>query len=195
MNRAWLARARWPILAVATGMLTAALALAWVLGRQAELAVTNEDLGAETEQLVDTRAGLIDAVNALRDQVRDLGGAPVVAAPPSLAGPRGPGPTDAQVAAAVAAYLEQEPPPPGRDGLASDVPGPPGRDGESIQGPTGPPGESIEGPPGPAGAVGAQGPAAPPPAAFTFTDTLGRQQTCRPVVEGSSDYRCEPDGP
>ncbi|WP_106253379.1 hypothetical protein [Allonocardiopsis opalescens] len=109
----------------------------------------------------------------LADQVRELGGVPVVTPPPDppLMGeppaadhPEPVGPSDAQVYAAVAAYLEGNPPPPGDDGAD-------GEDGERGPGPTedqiaeavgryfteNPVSPGPVGPAGPAGADGAPG--------------------------------------
>jgi hypothetical protein len=155
-------------------------------------------LGAAGEQLDALRAqqtsqartidGLAGSLTVAEQQLTAHGITPVPPPPQTIirqgdAGPPGPGPTDAQVLAAVAAYLKANPPaagPPGPAGAA----GPAGKDGATpstdqiaaavarylaanppaagpagAAGATGPSGPT--GDPGPAGPAGASGPAGP----------------------------------
>lgn len=113
---------------------------------------------SRTDHVVRNTVSLADQVKAAcaagGDQAAALGSvchtATVLAANPEVSavptgrpGPaivRGPGPTDAQVARAVAAWMATHPPSPGPRG-PQGPPGPPGPQGEpGPPGPTGPPG-------------------------------------------------------
>jgi len=138
---------------------------------------------ASQSQVIDNLAGGL----ALTEQQLTSHGIKPLPPPPQTiiqqgaAGPPGPGPSDAQIAAAVAEYLKANPPAsgpagaPGKDGapasteqiaaaaaryLAANPPaaGPPGPAGEA--GPAGPTGDA--GPAGPAGSPGPPGPAGAP---------------------------------
>ncbi|WP_223166461.1 hypothetical protein [Nonomuraea sp. SYSU D8015] len=105
----------------------------------------------------------------LAEQVREMGGKPKVTPDPGPPGERGdqgePGrpPTSAEISAAVAAYLRQNPPSSGRAPSKAEIaaavsaylrenPPPAGPRGEK-----GEPGETVTGPPGPAGEPGKDG--------------------------------------
>jgi hypothetical protein len=98
----------------------------------------------------------------------------------------GPPPSQAEIDAAVARALAQNPPPAGPPGPA----GPAGPAGP--QGPAGPAGADSTAP-GPEGEPGEQGPAGAPPAGWTFTDAFGDQHACA-RDDGSPDtaptYTC-----
>lgn len=164
----------------------------------------DQALAAVSKQAADYSA----AAQKLADQVRALGAQPVVQPPqpgergapgaPGIPGPPGP------------------PGPAGRDGRDGTTPpclgdstqcrgatGPPGTDGQpGTPGAAGPAGPA--GPPGPAGAPGADGqPGQPgangqPPAGWTWTDVLGREQHCT-RDPGSPDtaptYHCSAQPP
>nr|SAP16333.1 Phage tail fiber protein [Nonomuraea gerenzanensis] len=141
----------------------------------------------------------------LTEQVKKLGGVPLVspspgppgergdAGPRGLQGPPGPaGPTGPRGAAGQ----------PGRDGSPGPS-GPPGMQGPKgdpgEQGARGEPGETVTGPPDPAGERGPQGEpgprgeAGPPPSGWTFT-YAGVTYTCTPAESGSTTYTCTPGG-
>lgn len=135
--------------------------------------------------------GLASSLTLTEQQLTARGIKPVAPPPQTIiqqgaAGPPGPGPTDAQVLAAVAAYLKANPPAPGpagtpgKDGAAPSTDqiaaavaryltanppaaGPPGPAGAA--GPAGATGDAgtagPAGAPGPAGPTGAPGPACP----------------------------------
>ena len=145
------------------------------------------------------------AAQQLADQVRQLGATPVVQ--PPAAGPAGP-------AGAAGAQGERGPQgivgptgPPGPTGPS----GAPGADGQSgangqdgARGPSGLPGPSgSPGPPGPTGPSGPPGPRGEsgargaPPATWTWTDSVGRRQSCT-RSGGSADapqYSCTAQPP
>ncbi len=143
-------------------------------------------------------------VEAYRSQAAEHGlptGPPPVSIVQGATGPAGPGPTDAQVAAAVAAYLILHPP--AANVAPADVtaavaaylaqhppaPGPPPSDAQvssavaaymaahpAPSGPAGPTGPAgVQGDPGPAGPAGAPGSA---PAGWTWTDPSGTTYDC-----------------
>lgn len=155
----------------------------WVLGAVGVL-VIGALLGAvlaevvdqqrDLEEARDANAALSESVDALRDQVLDLGETPE-APPPEPAergergvqgprGPRGRAPTTAEVTQAVSAYLRANPPQPGRppseaeiiaavatycaDNTCDGPPGPPGPAGadSAVPGPAGPAGPAGPGP-------------------------------------------------
>jgi hypothetical protein len=132
------------------------------------------------------------------------------AGPPGPAGAIGPGPSDTQVAAAVAAYLAQHPiagQPPTTDQIAAVVgvylaqhPAPPGSPGPAGAGPSdaqiaaavavweqGHPTVAPSGPPGPSG-VGATGPQGPPgPSGVGATGPAGPQGSQGPPGASGQD--------
>ena len=150
--------------------------------------------GAEQNDAIRT---LASQGSQLQDQVRSLGGTPVVsneqiAGPAGVAGERGaagpagpPGPPGAD---------STVPGPQGPPGADSTVPGPAGPAGppglpgadSTVPGPQGPAGadSTVPGPagaPGPAGPSGEPGPAGPPgqpPAGFTITDPVLGDRNC-----------------
>jgi len=149
-------------------------------------------------------------IAALSQQVRDLGGKPVVAGPKgepgkSVTGPRGPrgSPGATGASGKPAPTVTPSPGPsgasgaPGKDGADSTVPGPSGAPGadSTVPGPSGPPGPAgQDGSDGKDGSDGADG---KPPASWTFT-YLGSTYTCHPVDdfdENNPKYDCEPDQP
>jgi len=78
------------------------------------LRTQSERIGAQAQ----ANSALASGVSQLRSQVRQLGGTPAVPPPqviisglPGATGQQGPGPSDAQIAAAVAAYLVAHPVP------------------------------------------------------------------------------------
>lgn len=140
---------------------------------------------------------------ATPDQVGAAVGGYLAAHPPAA----GPPPTVQQIQAAVAAYLAANPPPPGRDGAAGasgkdGANGANGKDGQTppcmntssqCQGPKGDTGNTgPKGDQGQAGTKGDTGPQGAPPASWTWSDALGRRQTC--TRSGGSDsaatYSC-----
>ncbi|MEV0993404.1 hypothetical protein [Nonomuraea sp. NPDC050202] len=145
-------------------------------------------LGERVRQAEEDRQVLVE-------QVERLGGTPLVSPSPGPPGERGqqgiPGPPGPQGQAGPQGR-------PGRDG-AQGLPGPSGPAGpvgapgpSGPAGPSGPPGE--RGPQGEQGERGEQGPRGEPgplPESWTFT-SLGVEYVCRPVENGSADYRCEP---
>lgn len=131
----------------------------------------------------------------LQDQVRSLGGTPVVtteqiSGPAGVAGERGvAGPVGPPGPAGIPGTTG-EPGPAGAPGQT----GSPGSDGASGQngsdgapGPAGPQGE-----PGPIGPQGVQGEAGKPPAGFTITDELGTRTCTRDVgsPDDAATYTC-----
>jgi hypothetical protein len=157
---------------------------------------------------------LAGEVDTARAQIKALGGTPNVPPPQVVisgaAGPQGlqgPGPSDAQVQAAVDVYLGQHPPsgtvPTAVVDAAVTVyltahppaPGPPPSDAQvaaavaaymaanpAPSGPPGPQGQPGVGQTGPAGAPGKDGAPGSPPAGWTWTDPSG------------TTYNCVPDG-
>lgn len=149
----------------------------------------------------------------LSDQVKHLGGVPLVS--PS-AGPRGErgetGPPGQTIVGPRGSAGPSGPPGrPGRDGKDSIVPGPsgppgvagsPGARGEpgaTVTGPPGPRGEAgkdgadgKDGSPGPKGDKGDPGPTGPPPSGWTYTDHLGFKYRCIPDEPGSTTFTCKP---
>lgn len=144
-------------------------------------------------------------------QLKSHGIAPSAAPPAQIlqgaVGPQGPGPSDAQVEAAVATYLAQHPPAANASTaqvedavsayLSVHPPAPgPGPSQEQIasavsaylianpppSGPAGPTGAAgsagATGPAGPQGPVGPQGASGPPPAGWTWTDPAGFTYNC-----------------
>ncbi|WP_211246647.1 hypothetical protein [Amycolatopsis taiwanensis] len=128
----------------------------------------------------------------LAQQVRSLGGTPVVE--PPVPGPQGP---QGEPGAAGAAGAPGPQGPPGPVGVAgppgpagpSGAPGASGRDGKDgatgpagpsgAQGPAGPAGpQGPQGPPGPPGPAGASGAPGQPPSGWTATYPDGSTETC-----------------
>lgn len=150
----------------------------------------------------------------LSDQVKHLGGVPLVS--PS-AGPRGergePGPPGQTIVGPRGSAGPSGPPGrPGRDGKdgATGPSGPPGVAGSP--GPRGEPGATVTGPPGPKGAdgkdgvdgkdgkdstvpgpTGPSGSTGPPPSGWTYTDHLGFKYRCTPDEPGSTHFTCKPE--
>lgn len=128
-----------------------------------------------------------NAATELADQVRDLGGDPVVepselpkTGPQGDVGPQGPaGPTG--------------PPGPQGEPGAKGKKGADGAPGASVTGPVGPAG--ADGKDGKDGADGAPGPAGPAgyPASFSFTGVGGQVFTCTDP-DGDHAYQCESSG-
>lgn len=141
-------------------------------------------------------------VRELSGQVRELGGKPVVTPPPA---PPASGPSQAEIAAAVARYLREHPPPAGRPPSMAEVltavtgylrehppaAGPPGQPG--AKGETGAPGkdgqEGKPGAPGKDGADGRDGQPGPPP-----TDEQVRA-TVQSYLDSHPLYCTPPDPP
>lgn len=191
--------------AVVAAFVSIGLGLSVLAERQGDLVQRERSLrGALAEQRETSRT--------LAEQVRDLGGRPLVTPPagppgePGPAGPAGPAPTLAQVIDALASYCAdgrcrgpagadgrdgQD----GRDGArgergatgATGGTGPQGERGEpGPQGPGGPPG-----PPGPQGEKGERGEVGPTgyPETFTWTDPG------TPAEGDETTYTCrDPDG-
>lgn len=120
---------------------------------------------------------------------------PPAAGPAGQAGPSGPsgaagaGPSDAQIAAAVAVWEQAHP-----VVAPSGPPGPPGPSGVGATGPQGPQGSAGEpGAPGAPGASGASGAQGPPPSGWVYVDPgpLGGTHTCSPDTQTPSPhYTC-----
>lgn len=147
--------------------------------------------------------------HVLSDQVKNLGGVPLVT--PSV-GPRGErgetGPPGQTIVGPRGSPGPSGPPGrPGKDGRDGSVgpSGPPGVAGSP--GPKGEPGETVTGPPGPRGEPGEDGkdstvpgprgepgPTGPPPSGWTYTDHLGIAYTCTPDEPGSTHFTCKPSG-
>lgn len=148
----------------------------------------------------------------LSDQVKGLGGVPLVtpsagprgergeAGPPgqTIVGPRGPAGPSGPPGRSGRDGKDGAVGPPGPQGVAGS-PGPKGEPGESVTGLPGPRGEpgkdGVDGKdstvPGPAGPAGPPG---PPPSGWTYTDTLGRTYECTPDSPGSTHFTCKPGG-
>lgn len=107
--------------------------------------------------------------------------------PSGAVGAAGAGPSDAQIAAAVAVWESAHPvvAPSGPAGPS----GPPGPSGVGQTGPQGPAGEA--GSPGPSGASGVSGAPGQAPSGWTYVDALGINHTCTPdSATPSPHYTC-----
>jgi hypothetical protein len=118
---------------------------------------------------------------------------PAPAGSPGPTGAAGPGPSDTQIADAVAVWESGHP--------VATVTGPSGAAGpQGSQGPPGPSGVGATGPqgsqgePGPSGASGASGASGEPgqaPSGWTYVDALGVRHTCSPATgTPSPQYSC-----
>lgn len=163
---------------------------------EAQLAATQ----AQNESLQRKFKNSTRQTRALIDQVRRLGGKPVINPSDIPQGPQGPQGVQGPVgeAGAQGPIGPQGPPGengrPGRDGAdgADGPPGPAGADGQP--GPPGPAGpEGPAGPPGPKGDQGGEGPPGYPESfIFTYGDGIGRERTYR-CTDPDKDrhYSCE----
>lgn len=210
-------KARWfpAALLVCAGLALGLLVYVILMLHSASNRITDLDAGRATQDAQIN--GLAGAVSSARAQIQGLGATPVVPAPSKILetisvsgaqGPQGPGPSDAQVAAAVSAYLQAHPVP----GVssqqvatavdayfaASPAPSGPQGPGPSQQqiadavasymaanpapsgpaGPVGSPGVGATGPQGPAGSPGQNGGAGSPPAGWNWTDPSGNEYSC-----------------
>lgn len=116
---------------------------------------------------------------------------PAPAGSPGPTGPSGPGPSDVQIAAAVAVW-EQGHPSVGPSG-PSGPSGPAGPSGVGATGPQGAQGSpGVPGPTGPGGSAGPSGPSGPAPSGWVYVETppIGnpRTHTCSPSTGGPSPY-------
>jgi hypothetical protein len=190
------------VLAVALYVIVAGLLALVVV---ALLNLTREVEGTRQEAAVrgQQRDDLAADVEALRQQLLELGQAPVVeppADPVVVEGERGErGPAGESVIGPPGSRGEPGQSivgPPGPAGRDSTIPGPPGRDstvpgprGERGEpGPAGEPGEDST-TPGPPGPQGERGPAVK---SFTFEDRTGQRQVCEDP-DGDLNYTCEPE--
>lgn len=149
------------------------------------------------------------AAQELAAQVRELGGVPRVVAPtPGERGPRGeigetgmPGPQGEPGPSGIPGIPGQPGPAgPSGPGGANGEDGTPGADGASGEpGPAGPQGEpGPAGPQGPQGEPGVPGQNGEPPAGWTWTDALGRNQSCVRDAESPDNaptYTCTTQPP
>jgi hypothetical protein len=159
---------------------------------------------------LDLEAALRGDISTLSEQVRGLGGTPVVTAPgePGAAGPPGVDGRDGANGLDGKNGADGTTPPclgeprqcrgdDGRNGLdGTDATGEPGLPGE--QGQPGRDATGVPGPPGPTGEKGDTGQAGVPPAGWTWVDSEGRQQSCARDT-GSPDsaptYTCTAPSP
>jgi len=176
----------------------------------------SQDHAAAQDRAITALSAQIEAYRAQAAQHGLPTGPPPVAIVQGATGPAGPGPTDAQVAAAVVAYLIAHPPAAdASQGQVTDAvsvylaahppaPGPPPSDAQVASAvaaymaahpaPSGPPGEQgTQGDPGPAGPVGPAGAPGPDPAGWTWTDPQGVTYDCaQDGQQPSPHYTCTP---
>lgn len=195
--------------------LAAVLVLVWMVSR---LGAASSQLDSQRQQLAGQNtaiAQLAAGLGTTEQQLKAHGISPSAPPPASIiaqagpAGPPGPGPSDAQVQAAVDVYLGQHPPSgtvPTADIDAAvtvyltahpPAPGPPPSDAQIASavstymaahpapsgppGPQGDPGVGATGPAGPQGEPGRDGAPGSPPAGWSFE-------------AGGTAYECVPDG-
>lgn len=210
------------VLGVALGALIV-VGLGYLLAALINLTGEVRDQRQEERAREGMRAALASDVEALRSQLLALGQVPDAGPPPpelvpGPAGPAGlPGPqgspgapgtpgADGQAFIGPPGIAGDEGSPgadgaagddgePGQDGADSTVPGPSGADGAD-----GAPGEdgadsTVPGPQGEQGPPGEPGADGRPPESFVFTDSTGREHTCRDE-DGDGRFECEQtDGP
>jgi hypothetical protein len=177
-----------------------ALVVATLIDLTGEVQGTRQEAVERGQQRDDLAAD----VEALRQQLLELGQAPVVEPPTDpvvVEGERGErGPAGESIVGPPGPRGEPGqsiPGPQGPAGRDSTVPGPPGAD-STVAGPrgergepgaAGEPGEDST-TPGPQGERGEQG---PPPESFRFTDSTGREFECRDP-DGDGSFDCEQTG-
>lgn len=148
---------------VCVGFVVGAVLATWGWGR-----VSNLEATARSDHTTVSDAN--SAVRALASQVRNLGGTPVVT-PKTITGPPGPGPSNAEIALAVANYCAQHEnctgtPSPSQVFAAVKAycsAGAVCRGSKGSPGPRGPRGTGAPGAVGPSGASGAPGAPGPGP--------------------------------
>ncbi len=209
----------------------AVLVLVWMVTRLGaasdQLDAQRQQLGVQNTAIAQLAAGLGTTEQQLKAHGISPSAPPPAsiiaqAGPPGPQGEQGPGPSDAQVQAAVDVYLGQHPPTGTVPAEVVDAavtvyltqhppaPGPPPSDAQvaaavaaymaanpapsGAPGPSGSPGSSgQDGAPGPAGPAGAPGSA---PAGWSWTDPSGNQYSCAPDGQTPAPhYTCTPASP